>query len=249
MGCRRYFAASRLEVLLDEDDSRSSSRVREHRSFLLVSQLHVAIQTLWSQCLFPRAEWTNRLDCLPVLFWSASTFSSASSSLSTCSTDTGTQLWLNDSAFTSLTVLEFVLSQPNKTSFPISLVSKQSGCSLTSLSVLDNWVFDFGWILLTVFTTSSNFWIQFFHPSILKKKVFGRGRWHKDFLVFDFSSFHPNNFRDTISWECVVKDDCVRSCLMELKSFLFSKLYIDPIHRVLMSSPLFLFVPCKTWRF
>ena len=46
MGCRRYFAASRLEVLLDEDDSRSSSRVREHESFLLVSQLHVAIQTL-----------------------------------------------------------------------------------------------------------------------------------------------------------------------------------------------------------
>ena len=46
MGCRGYFAANRLEVLLDEDDSRSSSRVREHGSFLLVSQLHVAIQTL-----------------------------------------------------------------------------------------------------------------------------------------------------------------------------------------------------------
>ena len=40
MGCRRYFAASRLEVLLHEDDSRSSSRAREHWSFLLVSQLH-----------------------------------------------------------------------------------------------------------------------------------------------------------------------------------------------------------------
>ena len=39
MGCRRYFAASRLEVLLDEDYSRSSSRVREHGSFLLVSKL------------------------------------------------------------------------------------------------------------------------------------------------------------------------------------------------------------------
>ena len=45
MGCRRYFAASRLEVLLDEDDSRSSSRVREHGNSLLVTQLHVAIQT------------------------------------------------------------------------------------------------------------------------------------------------------------------------------------------------------------
>ena len=60
MGCRSYFAANRLEVLLNEDNSRSSSRVREHGSFLLVSQLHVAIQTLWSQCLFPRAAWTNR---------------------------------------------------------------------------------------------------------------------------------------------------------------------------------------------
>ena len=29
-GCRRYFAANRLEMHFDEDDSRSSSRVREH---------------------------------------------------------------------------------------------------------------------------------------------------------------------------------------------------------------------------
>ena len=46
MGCRHYFVADRLEVHFDEDDSRSSSRVREHGRFLLVSQLHVAIQTL-----------------------------------------------------------------------------------------------------------------------------------------------------------------------------------------------------------
>ena len=60
MGCRRYFVANRLEELVDAGDSRSSSRVREHESFLLVSQLHVVIQTLWSQCLFPHAVWTNR---------------------------------------------------------------------------------------------------------------------------------------------------------------------------------------------
>ena len=46
MGCRRYSDASRLEVLLDEDDFRSSSRALELRTSLLVSQLHVAIQTL-----------------------------------------------------------------------------------------------------------------------------------------------------------------------------------------------------------
>ena len=59
MGCRRCFAAKRLEALVDEDDSRSSSRVRGHLSFRLVSQLHVAIQTLWSHCLFLHVVWTN----------------------------------------------------------------------------------------------------------------------------------------------------------------------------------------------
>ena len=40
-----------------------------------------------------------------------------------------------------------------------------------------------------------------------------------------------------------MKDDCVRSCLIELKSFLLSKLNIDPIHRVLMFLPLFAGLP------
>ena len=47
MGCRRYFVANRLEVLVDEDDSRSSSsQALELGDVLLVSQLHEAIQTL-----------------------------------------------------------------------------------------------------------------------------------------------------------------------------------------------------------
>ena len=46
MGCRRYFAASRLEVLLDEDDSRSSSRARERGSSLLVSHSEVNVYFL-----------------------------------------------------------------------------------------------------------------------------------------------------------------------------------------------------------
>ena len=65
-------------------------------------------------------------------------------------------------------------------------------------------------------------------------------------LVFDFSSFHLDSLRDTIGCECLVKDDGVRSCLTELKSFLLSKLYIDPIHRVLMFLPRFMDVLCKT---
>ena len=65
-------------------------------------------------------------------------------------------------------------------------------------------------------------------------------------FVYDFSSFHPNNFRKTISWECIVKNDSVRSRLIELQSFLLSKFNIDPIHRVLMFLPCFLHIPCKT---
>ena len=53
---------------------------------------------------------------------------------------------------------------------------------------------------------------------------------------FRFSSFHPNNFRNTISWECFVKNDSVRSCLIELQSFLQSKIDVDPMYRVLMFS-------------
>ena len=48
-------------------------------------------------------------------------------------------------------------------------------------------------------------------------------------------------------WECIVKDDCITSCLTELQSFSLSKLYIDPIHRILVSFPLLLLVRCKTW--
>ena len=67
------------------------------------------------------------------------------------------------------------------------------------------------------------------------------------FLVFDFSSSHHDSFRDTISWECVVKNDGVRSRLIELQSFLLNKFYVDPIHRVLMlSSTALCMVLCKT---
>ena len=106
--------------------------------------------------------------------------------------------------------------------------------------------FDFGWICwvssLPPASFESNSFIQ-----LSVKEIFGGGRGRKNFLVHEFSRFHHDNFRDTISWEYVVKDDCVRSCLIELKSFLLRKFDVDPTHRVLMSFPLFLIVPCKTW--
>ena len=39
------------------------------------------------------------------------------------------------------------------------------------------------------------------------------------FLVNDFSNFHHVSLRDTVGWECIVKDDGVRSRLIELYPF------------------------------
>ena len=65
-------------------------------------------------------------------------------------------------------------------------------------------------------------------------------------LVYDFFRSHHNYFRDTVSWECFVEDDCVRSCLIELQSFPLSNLYVDPVHCILVHFPLLL-VQRKTW--
>ena len=104
----------------------------------------------------------------------------------------------------------------------------------------------FGWVCwessLPPATSEPNSFIP-----LTLKEIFGEGR--GDACTFSYMispSFHHNSLRDTISWECVVKDDCVRSCLIELKSFLLSKFSVDPIHRVLLSVPLFVMVPCKT---
>ena len=100
-------------MLLDEDDSRSSSRVREHGSSLPVSQLHVAIQdTLKSLSISSRCV-NKPMDCpltsLTILFDLRLRFRLRLCLLSRRSTDTGTQLF-------------------------------------TSPPLLDNWVFDLGWV-------------------------------------------------------------------------------------------------------
>ena len=58
--------------------------------------------------------------------------------------------------------------------------------------------------------------------------------------------FPSEQLSDTISWACFVKNDGVRSCLIELQSFLQSKIDVDPIHRILMFLPCFVHVLCKT---
>ena len=111
-------------------------------------------------------------------------------------------------------------------------------------SVLDDWGIGFWFDSLGVLAASNNILNQITRPIVGNRLRLSR--WHKHFLVCDFFRFHRNCFRDTISWECVVKDDCVRSCLTKLQSFSLSKLYIDPIHRILVPFPLLL-VHCKTW--
>ena len=96
------------------------------------------------------------------------------------------------------------------------------------------------------FCLSSYYWTQFFHPVMFQGNLWRVTRWRIYFLVNDCSSFHPNNFRDTIRWECFVKNDSVRSSLTELQSFLQSKIDVDPIHRILMFLPPFLLVQSKT---
>ena len=67
------------------------------------------------------------------------------------------------------------------------------------------------------------------------------------FSVYDFSSFHPNNFWNTIRWKCFLKDDSIRSSLIEFQSFFSSKIDVDPIYCVLMTLPCVVQVLCMTW--
>ena len=65
------------------------------------------------------------------------------------------------------------------------------------------------------FWSLSIFWTQFCFTVMFQGDLWRRPRWRIYFLVYDFSSFHLNNFRNTISWKCFVKNDRVRSSLIE----------------------------------
>ena len=92
----------------------------------------------------------------------------------------------------------------------------------------------------------SSFWTQFFHPVMFQGDLGRRPRWRIYFLVHDFSSFHPNNFRNTISRECFVNNDSFRSSLIELQSFLQSNIDVYPKNCVMMFLPCFMHVLCMT---
>ena len=50
-----------------------------------------------------------------------------------------------------------------------------------------------------------------------------------------------------MDWECSLKNNCIRSCLIECQSFFDRKINIDPRYRVLMSLPCTVHVSRETW--
>ena len=72
-------------------------------------------------------------------------------------------------------------------------------------------------------------------------------RRHVWFLIQDFSSLQSHNFWNTISWKCSLKDNCIRSSLIEFQSFPNRKIDINPKYRVLMFLPSTMQVLCTTW--
>ena len=227
MGCKHYFVVDRLEDLVDGGDSRSSSRADEHEHFRLVSQLHVAIQTLQKRCPPLRTVWTNRLVV-------------QSQRVSPFYLDLHLRLCL---CLCQTNKLVFLQSREKCIDFLNTRTGRlfchdRSPCSINWIRV---WL---GW--LVVFCLSSNFWTQFLHPIISQGNLRRGPRWRIFFLVFDFSSFHHDSFRDTTSWECIVKDDCITSCLIAFESFTWSKLYISTKYTVPWCLFQFLLVPCKT---
>ena len=169
---------------------------------------------------------------LTVLVWSTSS--------SSILTGIDTQLWMDFSPNSCWVFGTFA----NKQDIFFDLLGEK----LFTHGSLRSWYLGFWFWLdsLGVLAASSYFWIQFFHPITLEGNR-RRPRWHIYFLVYDFTSFHHNNFWDTISWKRVVKNDSVRSCLIEPQSFVLSKLHVDPNALCLGVFPRFLIVPCKTW--
>ena len=50
-----------------------------------------------------------------------------------------------------------------------------------------------------------------------------------------------------MGWKCSLKNNCIRSCLIECQSFSDRKINIDPKYRVLMPLPCTVHVSRETW--
>ena len=61
--------------------------------------------------------------------------------------------------------------------------------------------------------------------------------------MYDFSSFHPKNFRNTIGRVCFVKNDSVRSGLIECQSFFENVLDLFSQSERVLPAPLVQLLP------
>ena len=97
----------------------------------------------------------------------------------------------------------------------------------------------FDWKLLESCSTSDRYVCSepnsLFHSCF--KETFNGGRSDaKTFFYVTASIFYPNDFRNTISSKCFLKNHCISWSLIEFQSFRKSKIDVDPIC-VLMSFP------------
>ena len=156
LGC--YFVASRLEVLLDEDDSRSSSRASERGSCMWQSR-HSEVNVYFIE-LSEQTGWLSTLTSLsPFLLDLRLRFR-----LRVC-------LYLHVQQ-----TLAHNSGRMTMHSQVSPLVSEPSGCPLTGRPVLDNLFFwFFGWIYWESSplpaTSESSYFIQLF-----SKEIFGGSR-------------------------------------------------------------------------
>ena len=232
MGCRNMFVVDLVEEIVGEGGSRSSWLVHEHDSSQLVSQQNVATRVFWSRSRLP-------LNALIGSKQRVSPFYRVLLHLplwSSCRHERNVGESFAQSR-QQLVARDFPHGKQRVAPFYHDL-----GLDLVGL-IGNIWIVEQLLVVQQLLNPIS------FIQSCFKEIFWGgRGDAHT-FLVYHFSSFHPNNFRDTMSWECIAKNGGVRSRLIELQSFLHSKMNVDPIHRVLMFLPCCMHVPCKTRRF
>ena len=143
MDCRRYSAASRHEVLLDEDEFRSFIQTLELGDVLLPLQLSVTVLVLWNQLCVPLFHPPSRVS--PYLF----------DHFQHC-LGVKTQRFVDSCPDTGFPVLvEFL------TSSRANLVRSRDSFlhPITSFPILDNWVLVFSsirWMSLLLLATSES---------------------------------------------------------------------------------------------
>ena len=188
MGCRRWFVVSRFEVLFDEDDVRSCSRALERGNFLRLAQLHVAVLTLWSQCLLldlsERTCWLlthgSHRSCLICVYIFVCVFVFVYKFNRHCHNSGWMVVHPQVSPFLSLCFRDqarHLFRSPEWT----NLMVAHSRVSPFLLVGFWFWLHSLG-----VFTASSNFWIQFFHLIIFRGNPWRRSRWHIYIYFFSY---------------------------------------------------------------